>query len=72
MLDLSWAVWSANLVGLVLSLLVVVAIPLGVVRLVFSIGRWKTRIGISPSIMTARGRARAKPCSERESRLRRA
>ena len=71
MLDVSWTVWTVNPVALVLSMLVIVAIPLGVLRLVFSIGKWKTRMGISPTMATVRSRVSAKPCSERESKLRR-
>jgi hypothetical protein len=40
----------------VLSILMIVAIPLGVLRLVFSIGNWKTRMGFLPRFESARCR----------------
>ena len=72
MLDASLATWTANPLALVFSMLVSVAIALGILRLVFSIGKWKTSMGILPSIRTARSRASAKCCSAPESRWPRA
>src|SRR5688572_11184023 len=37
-----------NSLAIVLSILMILAIPLGVLRLVFSIGNWKTRMGFLP------------------------
>ena len=70
MLDMSLAAWTVNPLALVLSMLVTVAIALGVLRLVFSIGKWKKSMGILPSITIVRSRASAKPRSEGECRLR--
>ena len=60
MLDMSLAAWTVNPLALVLSMLVTVAIALGVLRLVFSIGKWKTKMGILPGVNTLRRRVSAK------------
>jgi hypothetical protein len=39
---------TVNPLALVLSMLVIVTILLGTLRLVFSIGNWKTRMGFLP------------------------
>ena len=56
MLDRISGFFAVDPLALVLSMLVIAAIPLGVLRLVFSIGNWKTRMGILPGIKTARRR----------------
>ena len=43
-----------NPLALVLSILMIVAIPAGVLRLVFSIGNWKTRMGFLPRFKSVR------------------
>jgi hypothetical protein len=60
MLDMSLAAWTVNPLALVLSMLVTVAIALGVLRLVFSIGKWKKKMGILPGVNILRRRVSAK------------
>ena len=43
-----------NPLAFVLSMLLVAAIFLGVLRLVFSIGNWKTRMGFLPKFKSVR------------------
>jgi hypothetical protein len=43
-----------NPLAFVLSMLVIAVIPLRALRLVFSIGNWKTRMGILPRFKSVR------------------
>ncbi len=47
---------TVNPPAVVLSMLVIATILLGTLRLVFSIGNWKTRMGILTRLKTARRR----------------
>ena len=45
---------TVEILALALSMLVIAAVLLGVLRFVFSIGNWKTRMGILREFKTAR------------------
>ena len=48
MWDQSFGFLTVNTLSLVLSMLAIFAIPLGILTLVFGIGKWKTSMGLLP------------------------